>query len=63
MELLVLMIIFLFLFRILESIRLKKVQDKIFAPKKCPPHKWSYDITGRMFCDACKNRPFTGDLE
>lgn len=25
--------------------------------KKCPPHSWTYDPEGRMYCSECKMRP------
>ena len=27
----------------------------------CPPHKWVYDVTGKLFCTACNKRP--GEIE
>ena len=28
-----------------------------YADVICPPHKWTLDTTGRLFCTACNRRP------
>jgi hypothetical protein len=27
------------------------------VPPDCPPHKWTYDAQGFLFCNNCKQRP------
>ncbi len=62
MELLVILALFLLIIIPLEKYRQKQYalsqkENSEKPEKRCPPHKWSYDSTGRMFCDWCRNPP------
>lgn len=64
MELLIILVIFFLVIYPLEKFRLKmyakqvkELENSAQPEKRCPPHKWAYDHTGRMFCDWCRNPP------
>jgi hypothetical protein len=57
LENIIIVFVVIFFLRILYTISRPQTVSKQDGKPDCPPHKWTYDTTGNMFCTQCNKRP------